>query len=176
MAVYAGKRLIMSKSLQDFIDNPRSGLLTFEVFMENFDEIIFKTDDILFVDMYGVKEAFPGQTYDLNWKQFFKAHDGLRFSIKAEANLRNRFKEPDLHDNTPFERISTYADIVALTFRYDEVLDIPEIIKYADDKKSITVYVPYQEAEWDRHQSVLQRTMKNDDGSLTVEFVKETAK
>ena len=56
----------MSKSLQEFIDNPLSGLLTFEVFMENFDEIIFKADDILFVDMYGVKEAFLGQTCDLN--------------------------------------------------------------------------------------------------------------
>ena len=162
------------KNLHEFIDNPLSGLLTFEVFMENFDEIIFKADDILFVDMYGVKEAFPSQTYDLNWKQYFKAHDGLRFSIKAEANLRNRFKEPDLHDNTPFERISAYADIVALTFRYDEELDISEIIKYADDKKSITVYVPYQEAEWDRHQSVLQKTTRNAKGILTVEIIKET--
>ena len=63
---------------------------------------------------------------------------------------------------------------MALTFRYDVELDIPEIIQYAEDKKSITVYVPYQEAEWDRHQSVLQRTTKNDDGSLTIEFVKET--
>ena len=164
----------MLKSLQEVIDNPLSELLTFEVFMENFDEVIFKADDILFVDMYGVKEAFPSQIFDLNWKQYFKAHDGLRLSIKAEANLRNRFKEPNFHDNTPFECISAYADIVALTFRYDVELDIPEIIQYAEDKKSITVYVPYQEAEWDRHQSVLQRTTKNDDGSLTIEFVKET--
>ena len=115
-----------------------------------------------------MKEAFPSQIFDLNWKQYFKAHDGLRLSIKAEANLRNRFKEPNFHDNTPFEFISAYADIVALTFRYDVELDIPEIIQYAEDKKSITVYVPYQEAEWDRHQSVLQRTTKNDDGSLGV--------
>ena len=164
----------MSKKLQCVMVNPLSGLLTLEIFMENFDEIIFKADDILFVNMYGVKEAFPGQTFDLKWKQYFKAHDGLRLSIKAEANLSNRFKEPDFHDNTPFECISTYADIVALTFRYDVELDIPEIIHYADDKKSITVYVPYQEAEWDRHQSVLQKTTKNDDGSLTIEFVKET--
>lgn len=166
----------MSMSLQEFIDNPFSGLLTLEIFMENFDEIIFKADDILFVDMYGVKEAFYGQTFDLKWKQYFKAHDGLQFSIKAEANLRNRFKEPKFHDNTPFECISTYADIVALTFRYDVELNIPEIIQYADDKKSITVYVPYQEAEWDRHQSVLQRTVENVDGSLSIEFVRETGR
>ena len=142
--------------------------------MENFDEIIFHADDILFVDVYGVKDAFPGQTYDLRWKQYFKAHDGLRFSIKSEANLRNRFKEPNFHDNTPFECISAYADIVALTFRYDEELDIPEIIKYGVDKKAITVYVPFQEAEWDRHQSVLQKTTRNAKGILTVEIIKET--
>ena len=113
---------MMSICLREFIDNPLNGLLTMEIFMENFDEIIFHADDILFVEVYGVKDAFPGQTYDLMWKQYFKAHDGLRFSIKSEANLRNRFKEPNFHDNTPFECISAYADIVALTFRYDEKL------------------------------------------------------
>lgn len=164
----------MSKNLQSVTENPLSRLLTLEIFMENFDEIILRAEDVLLVEMKGVKEAFPGLTPPSLFKEFFKAYDGSKITIKAEVNHKDRFKPPIYHEGTPFERLSAYGDIVALTFRYDVELDIREIIQYAEDKKSITVYVPYQEAKWDRYQSVLQSTTKNDDGSLTIEFAKAT--
>lgn len=154
---------------QSIINNTMSGLLKVKIFMENFDEIAFRAEDIYSIRLEKIDAAFPTATHP-GYTQFYKAYDGVKLSIKGQANNRKRspFCNPTYHNMSPFDRLIAGSDIVAFSLIYNDYIDVQSILQYSNQINAITIYVPYQEYDSDKHRNILQYSMINSDEMLTI--------
>ena len=143
--------------------------------MENFDEIVFRAEDIYSIRLDNVDTAFPTATH-ADYAQFFKAYDGVKISIKAQANNRKRspFCNPTCHNMSPFNRLIAGSDIVAFSLIYDDYIDVQSILQYSNNINTIMIYVPYQEYDNDNHKNILQYSRINHEGMLSIVIPRNT--
>ena len=161
----------MAVSLESLKNNIYEGLLKVDILMENFEEISFLAEDIYYIRINNIDTAFPSSSYP-DYAQYYKAYDGVELIIKERANncRRSSFYRPYSHSMNPFDRLIDGSDIVALTLIYDDYIDIPAVLKYSKNINSLTIYVPYQECEDDKHINKLQNTMKDSNGRLLIKI------
>ncbi len=159
----------MAVSLKSVKNNIYDGLLKVDILMENFEEISFLAEDINYIRLNNVDLAFPSSP-EPNHAQFYKAYDGVEIIINERANNRRRssFHRPYSHSMNPFDRLIDGSDIVALTLIYDDYIDIPAVLNYSKNINALTIYVPYQECDNDKHINKLQNTMKDSNGRLVI--------
>ncbi|WP_156033437.1 hypothetical protein [Selenomonas sp. ND2010] len=141
--------------------------MSVDILMENFEEIAFLAEDIYYIRLSNVDIAFPSSPYP-NHAQFYKAYDRVEIIINEQANncRRSPFHRPYSHSMNPFDRLIDGSDIVALTLIYDDYIDIPAVLNYSKNINALTIYVPYQECDNDKHINKLQNTMKDSNGRL----------
>jgi len=161
----------MAVSLESLKNNIYEGLLKVDILMENFEEISFFAEDIYYIRINNIDTAFPSSSYP-DYAQYYKAYDEVELIIKERANncRRSPFYRPYSHSMNPFDRLIDGSDIVALTLIYDDYIDIPAVLKYSKNINSLTIYVPYQECEDDKHINKLQNTMKDSNGRLLIKI------
>ena len=159
----------MAISFESITNNICEGLLSVDILMENFEEISFLAEDINYIRLNNVDLAFPSSP-EPNHAQFYKAYDGVEIIINERANNRRRssFHRPYSHSMNPFDRLIDGSDIVALTLIYDDYIDIPAVLNYSKNINALTIYVPYQECDNDKHINKLQNTMKDSNGRLVI--------
>ena len=58
---------------------------------------------------------------------------------------------------------------MALTLIYDDYIDIPAILNYSKNINAITIYVPYQECDGDKHKNK-QYSMIDSNGRLDIKI------
>ena len=162
----------MAISFESITNNICEGLLSVDILMENFEEISFLAEDIYYIRLNNVDIAFPSSPYP-NHAQFYKAYDGVEIIINEQANncRRSPFHRPYSHSMNPFDRLIDGLDIVALTLIYDDYIDIPAVLNYSKNINALTIYVPYQECDNDKHINKLQNTMKDSNGRLVINIL-----